>query len=691
MEKKSIKNIFILIIILYVFYLNKKIQIINHSKNLITFETKISVIIPIYNGGKYIDYSLSSVQKQKMKDIEIIIVDDNSNDDSLKIIQNYMKKDKRIKLIKNHENRRILFCKSIGALISKGKFIIEIDQDDMFIRDDTFDILYEESEKYKLDILNFAYISGNTSLESQNFDNFLKNKNIIQKRTKSKSTIFKDHISFLWGNLILSDLYKKVIYNIWPIIINYKIIFQEDFLITFFILIYTKKYETIKNKFYFHFVNIKSASNNYKDNSEYYLSVIFAGIIFFDYYIDYHPQEIQILINYINIHKLHFMQIKKLFPNILNYFFGKIFSNGKLSKHHKNKLMTYFNISENCDSYIFLNENISTNKNELSLKESNVLGGKVRSIELSIILVYSNYENIIKIINSINIQNREYLEVILIYDDENKKDYNLLDEYIKSYSHIKLIDNEIKRGTFFSISKGVKIAKGKYLLILNQNCFFINNKTIQTIYDEIENNDADILEFNLYKILPNNYMNLYKCKHFVSRFNFSQIKNNLEYNDVDIKNDLLTNKLFKTNYFKKLIKIFNVNKIKEIIDYSYNNIFAFMIESTSHKYKYINSINLYINDIDCDKIQFNDFTSGENKIINETIFYINFIYDNSKNTYESKEKVLKEFFNFLSIIYNKFTKISKLSLKLLNKFFNCKYISKTHKNLLKFYYNALIN
>ena len=51
------------------------------------------MVIPIYNGGKYLNYSLKSVQDQRMKDIEIIIIDDNSNDDSLKIINNYMKND----------------------------------------------------------------------------------------------------------------------------------------------------------------------------------------------------------------------------------------------------------------------------------------------------------------------------------------------------------------------------------------------------------------------------------------------------------------------------------------------------------------------------------------------------------------------------------------------------------------------
>ena len=97
--------------------------------------------------------------------------------------------------------------------------------------------------------------------------------------------------------MIRADLYKKVIYFLWPIIINYKIIFQEDFLIIFFLLIYAEKYKEIKNVLYFHFLNIKSISKNHKNNSEYYLSVIFAGIIFYDYYIDSYPRNIQIKMN----------------------------------------------------------------------------------------------------------------------------------------------------------------------------------------------------------------------------------------------------------------------------------------------------------------------------------------------------------------------------------------------------------
>ena len=92
-----------------------------------------------------------------------------------------------------------------------------------------------------------------------------------------------------------------------------------------------------------------------------------------------------------------------------------------------------------------------------------------------------------------------------------------------------------------------------------------------------------------------------------------------------------------------------------------------------------------------EKLKFNDFSSENTEHIKETIFYINFLFDNSKNTFENKETILNNFFKVLSIIFNKFTNISKSSLELIHKFIDCKYISESSKNLLKFYYYSLIN
>ena len=310
MKEYIIKNILKFLLIIYIS--NIIINIVFQNA-LITQEPKLSVIMPIYNGGKYINISLSSVRNQKFKDIEIIMVDDNSNDDSLKIIRNYIQKDKRIKLIENKENRRILFSKSLAALNSRGKYIIEIDQDDMFTRDDVFDILYYESEKYELDILHFNFTFGKSSFDKTKLDNYLEKEN-IDIQPKLKFYQFKENLYLLWGNLIKTDLYKKVIYNLWPIIINYKIIFQEDFLITFFILIYAQKSKHLNNIFYYYFVNLNQASKGHQNNPQFLTSVVFVGIIFYDYYIKSNPQDFQIIINYIDLNKHHFKKIQILYP-----------------------------------------------------------------------------------------------------------------------------------------------------------------------------------------------------------------------------------------------------------------------------------------------------------------------------------------------------------------------------------------
>ena len=688
---KDIKKILIILYILYSIYLDEKSENLSQKINLNPKEPKISVIIPIYNGAKYLKYSLESVQNQKFKDIEIIIVDDYSSDDSIKIIESYIKKDKRIKLIKNKTNRRILFSKSFGALNSKGKYIIEVDQDDKIIRDDIFGFLYNESEKLKLDILHFRDFTSMNITNSPKFNIYVENKS-IEVQPKLKLSQFKTNIYLLWGNLIKSDLYKKVIYNLWPLIINYKIIFQEDFLITFFILIYANKSESTKNQFYYKFQNKQQISHGHTNNPEYFLCVIFAGIIFYDYYIYSYPQDFKILSNYIYILKGAFKKGKILFPSLFNYFFGKILSNHRILKKNKIKIMKIFNISKNCDSYKYLNKqkrsilfyNFSDNETYFKKQQKDIC-------ELSIIIKYLNYKNIIKIINNINLQNFDYFEIIIIFDEENKGEYNLLKNYIKDFHFIKLFHNEKKRGTLYSVSKGVSQAEGNYLIILNPNSFFLSRQTFQNIFKEIKKDDIDILEFNLYKMLPNNYINLYKCKHFKSQFNLTKIKYNLEYSTIDIKKELLTNKIVKTSFFKNIIKNYKIDKFKEKIDYYYNDIFAFIFENNLHKFKQINSESIYMNDIYFDNPKFNNFTSEGTKKIEETIFYINFIFDNSKNENISKEKVLKEFFNVLSIIFNKFSKISKNSMKLLNKFIRNHYISKSNKILLKFYYNSLIN
>ena len=112
----------------------------------------ISVIIPIYNCGEKIKFTIRSVQMQNIKNIEIILVNDFSQDNSIDIIRTLKSTDYRIKIIDNKKNKGTLYSRNLGVLSSKGKYIFHIDNEDMFLDNKVFKIVYKEAFKTKIDI-----------------------------------------------------------------------------------------------------------------------------------------------------------------------------------------------------------------------------------------------------------------------------------------------------------------------------------------------------------------------------------------------------------------------------------------------------------------------------------------------------------------------------------------------------------
>ena len=123
------------------------------------YNPKISVIIPLYNCHNSIVRAIRSVQNQNFSEFELILVNDFSIDNTLYIVKDLEKNDKRIKIINNQKNMGILYSRSIGTLAAKGKYILPLDNDDMFLNNDVFKIIYNEIEKNKVDILYFRGIS----------------------------------------------------------------------------------------------------------------------------------------------------------------------------------------------------------------------------------------------------------------------------------------------------------------------------------------------------------------------------------------------------------------------------------------------------------------------------------------------------------------------------------------------------
>ena len=117
----------------------------------------ISIIIPVYNVEKYLEECVESVVKQTYKNLEIILVDDGSTDNSGKICDNYAVKDKRIKVI-HKENGGQSDARNAGLDICTGDFIGFIDSDD-YVEADMFETLIKNIYENDADIVSCRWFT----------------------------------------------------------------------------------------------------------------------------------------------------------------------------------------------------------------------------------------------------------------------------------------------------------------------------------------------------------------------------------------------------------------------------------------------------------------------------------------------------------------------------------------------------
>ena len=326
----------------------------------------------------------------------------------------------------------------------------------------------------------------------------------------------------------------------------------------------------------------------------------------------------------------------------------------------------------------------------INIKRLNIT--KKKNPKISIIVYCLNNIYLKKTINSIQNQQNIDFEIILIY--ENTTNLDLTKENFQIYQNIKIIQNKKAKGILSSFLFGVEESKGEFFLFLKSGETLATEEVLINLYNIIRNSSYDILEFNLLinnnDYIKENSLRLYRCQHIKSQINFDSFKYNKNYRGLDQEEDLITNKLIRTGFFKKIMIKYKLNENKKNINIYYNKIILSLLLKESPKIIHIEifGVIVYINIIKL--IYINNIFNNEQKI-KESIFYINFLSENTNNSLKEKEYVLYEFFNVLSIIFNKFNKNNLESNKLYKKFLNCKYISKLNKNKLIFYYQSLLN
>lgn len=121
---------------------------------------KISVIVPIYNSEMYLERCLNSILNQTYKNIELILINDGSTDNSGKICDKYKEKDERV-IVKHCINRGQSVARNIGIDIATGDFIAFVDSDDWIVED-----IYEEAikayEQLNCDVVDYKCIFVNS-------------------------------------------------------------------------------------------------------------------------------------------------------------------------------------------------------------------------------------------------------------------------------------------------------------------------------------------------------------------------------------------------------------------------------------------------------------------------------------------------------------------------------------------------
>ena len=152
-----------------------------------------------------------------------------------------MKDDPRINLYVNQENKGIFYSKTKGVLHAKGKYVMILDEDDMYVQNNAFSTLYQIAEKDKLDILGFSSLVTNFELKNPVFIHYFEKPILYQPKIMSLSVgyTYERKINrfgdVLWIYFIKTELFQRTIKLIEEKYLNTKMICHDD-LINFFLL-----------------------------------------------------------------------------------------------------------------------------------------------------------------------------------------------------------------------------------------------------------------------------------------------------------------------------------------------------------------------------------------------------------------------------------------------------------------------
>lgn len=214
---------------------------------------KVSIIVPVYNSEKYLERCIDSLINQSYHNIEIILINDGSSDNSLDILRKYSKLDKRIIII-NQLNQGSNIARKKGLDYSTGEYIMFVDSDD-WIELDAVSVLIKLLDKLEYDVIKFNGILEPTKMLKNNYNLD------ISKKELNKNEIYELLISTkVLNNLCFSIYNAKKLKKIKSFDVN--ISNCEDYLVNLEYYTSVDKMLMIDNILYHYQINPLSTTKN---------------------------------------------------------------------------------------------------------------------------------------------------------------------------------------------------------------------------------------------------------------------------------------------------------------------------------------------------------------------------------------------------------------------------------------------
>ena len=590
------KNIkfFIFKIILILYFLLNLYQYIKISNYLINKNRvpKVSIFMPIYNKEQYLKESIGSIQHQTLKNIEIILVNDFSSDNSLKIIKKLSKNDDRIKIVNNDRNHGLLYSRAMGIINCTGEYVINLDPDDKFSSSNNLEILYNKAKRFNIDTILFLIktIKKNDINKKKNINP----RKLYELNNSNFMKIAKDF--FITNKFIKREIILKCFNSFKEKIYKNKWNYHEDNIWSLLIHKYSKNIIFFKKFIYLYFQNKESLMHNL------YNILQIKNII-------YRFEVIQKIFNYKNYYHLNL-----LLKEVNKYYKGIIKKDNEVRRKIINILnnFIYENINNSNISRINHIKNLISNNKIIIINR--LLS---ESIEKNILYltIYNFLQNYIK-------------KKIVIVNGNNKNDFEDILQYVNIKDILVIFEKEFSNN-FFEYLK--KLFPNNKILFFIENIYFLSEN--ENYNSSIKNNYTRNLTIKKYINRESKFYGYYIKDYLINLSKFFYYKNYISKNNI-----LIAFHLKQTDELKK--------KIINIISNHLSNNITFIDNLSSKIISQRNNsklINLFKN--------YNIIIKDDINIMKiSEICYIPYIYFFKNNNFNLNDNVQN--FNYIKFIYD---------------------------------------